>query len=119
MYFCFDFWERSPRFYGSSHTIPVSVRRFHMCYYYTESVQCQDTVNIAYYINLYKILMIKIIKITDVTTSITILPDIVYFNNIVVIQFTVYSIQWQWVQCNIGQDNMSMKECCVIQYMYV
>ena len=73
------FEKRSPLVYGSVHTIPVSAIRLDMGYYYTESVQCQDTVNIAYNNNLlYKILMDKrVIKITYATTSMPILPDIV------------------------------------------
>ena len=73
------FKKRSPLVYGSVHTIPVSAIRFDTGCYYTESVQCQDTVNIAYNsILLYKILIDKrIIKITHVTTSMPILPDTV------------------------------------------
>ena len=52
------FEKRSPLVYGSVHTIPVSAIRFDIGYYYTESVQCQYTVNIAYNTNwLYKILI--------------------------------------------------------------
>ena len=73
------FEKRSPLVYGSVHTIPLSAIRFDMGYYYTESVQCQDTVDVAYNNNLlYKILIDKrIIKITYVTTSMPILPDII------------------------------------------
>ena len=73
------FEKRSPPVYGSVHTIPVSAIRFDIGYYYTESVQCQDTVNIAYNNNLlYKILINKIIiKITYVTTSMPILHDLI------------------------------------------
>ena len=72
--------------------------RRYMCYRLTlYNVQCQDNVNIVYNNNLlYKILINKsIIKITYVTISIPILPDIGWFNNTVVIQCTVYSVHWQ------------------------
>ena len=72
------------------------INRRYMCYCITlYNVQCQDNTNIAYNNNnlLYKILINKrIIKITYVTISTPILPDIVYFNNTVIIQCTVYSI---------------------------
>ena len=87
----------------------------YMCYCITlYNVQCQDNVNIVYNnILLYKILINKsIIKITYVTTSIPILPDIVWFNNTVVIQCTVCSIHWQLVQYSF-----SAREACVIRYM--
>ena len=70
----------------------------YMCYCITlYNVQCQDNVNIVNNnILLYKILIKKnIIKITYVTTSMPILPDIVLFNNTVIIQCTVYSVHWQ------------------------
>ena len=72
--------------------------RQYMCYHITlYNVQCQDNINIVYNnILLYKILINKIIiKITYVTTSLPILPDIVWFNNTVIIQCTVYSVHWQ------------------------
>ena len=82
-----------------------------MCYCITlYNIQCQDNVNIVYNnILLYKTVINKsIIKITYVTTSMPILSDIVWFNNTVVIQCTVYSIHGQWVQYSFVQYN---QEC--------
>ena len=65
---------------------------WYMCYCFT-----LYNVNIVYNHNLiYKILINKsIIKITYVTTSMPILPEIVWLNNTVVIPCTVYIEHWQ------------------------
>ena len=86
---------------------PDGNRRY-MCYRITlYNVQCQDNVTIVFNnIILYKIFINKrIITITYVTTSMPSLPDLVWFNNTVIIQYTAYSIHWQWVQCIFDQYN--------------
>ena len=49
------FEKRMPLIYGSVYPIPVSAIRFDMGYYYSEGVQCQDTVNIYHSIMTYYI----------------------------------------------------------------
>ena len=65
-----------------------------MDYYYTESIQCQYTVNIESNKNLlYKILRNKkTMNITYVTTYMSFLYNIAQFNNTVVILYTVYIV---------------------------
>ena len=93
----------------------------YMCYHLTlYNVQCQDNINIVYNHNLiYKILINKsIIKTTYVTTSMTILPAIVWFNNTVVIQCTVYIVYTDnWIQCILAQYNQEWgRSLCFMIY---